>query len=373
MARSDAVGKEPTIDELNAEAAATFKGLTTTDGVVSDGAQTAEETAALAARAAVTPPVVAAAEDGKDESAETAEDKAAREAREAKMTPEQKAAAARQAKLGGEKKANKVPFNQRMQQINDATREMRAAERALAELQKSLPNADITALRKEIADLKAAQLTPGTKAAKVVDKDAPRPADYEFGELDAAYIDAVVEYKTGKAIAQRLADQDRKAQTSTATAAQAEFEQKVSKFGTSGSKLYDDFADVVVQGARDGAWPLSATVGELLFDSEHGPDIAYYLATHVDEAKAMMAKTPTAQAAAFGRLEASFSSVSSDATAQDAEQVQAEQAPPKPAQQARTTQAPPPLPNRARAAGGKPSVSADTNDFAAFERLAMGQ
>lgn len=366
MARSDAVGKEPTIDELNAEAAATFKGLTTTDGVVSDGAQTAEETAALAARAAVTPPV---ADADKAAPTETAEDKAAREAREAKLTPEQKAAQARQAKLNG----GKAPHQRKAEdRIGQAVAKQRATERELA-TEREARAKDRGEFEARLKALETRPLTADAKPAKVVDKDAPRPADYEFGELDAAYIDAVVEYKTGKAIAQRLADQDRKAQTSTATAAQAEFEQKVSKFGTSGSKLYDDFADVVVQGARDGAWPLSATVGELLFDSEHGPDIAYYLATHVDEAKVMMAKTPTAQAAAFGRLEASFSSVSSDATAQDAEQVQAEQAPPKPAQQARTTQAPPPLPNRARAAGGKPSVSADTNDFAAFERLAMGQ
>lgn len=393
MARSDAIGKEPTIDEINAGEVASFKGFATKDGAVSDGAQTSEEAAvwgaraaaakaAPAARAAAKAPV-AESEDGetpeqkaeREAAAESPEDKAAREAREAKMTPEQKAAAARQAKASGPR-PNKKTASDRVAEIKAATAEMRSAERALAALKQSVPNADIEALRTEIANLKAAQLTPGGKPATVVDKDAPNSATYEYGELDTAYIRDLARYETRKEFAANQAEQDRKAQTTTATAAQAAFEQKVSTFGTEGSKLYDDFQQVVIEGARDKAYPLSPTIGELLFDSEQGPDIAYYLASNPDEAVKLAAKSPAAQAKEFGRLEAVFSSTSQDAPVQEDQTTEEGEEPP--ARQVQTppaaaTRAPQPPQHRARAAGGKPTVSGATTDFAAFERLATQQ
>src|ERR1700761_5565891 len=201
MARNEALGKEPTIDEINAAEMATFKGFSTTDGEVSKGEPTAEEKAALARmnaeEAAKQQTATGAAEQATDEGGEgeetdeqeTPEEKTAREAREAKMTDKQKAAAALQKKIGG--KPGEKPRRSaadRVAEINAATREMRQAQRDLETARATGTSSEIAALKAEIAQLKAGLTGNKSGATTVVDKDAPRPADYQYGELDAAYI-----------------------------------------------------------------------------------------------------------------------------------------------------------------------------------------
>lgn len=373
MARSDANGKEPTIDEMNATEMASFKGLTTTDGEVSNGEATPEEKAALARMNAQDDKVK---EDGKEKPAadaeqETPEEKTAREAREAKMTDKQKSAAALQQKVGGKKPQRSA--DDRVKQINEATREMRQAQRDLAEARAAKDTGEIATLKAQIAELQT-RLTGDGKTVKQADPNAPREQDYELGAFDPAYIRDVTVYETHKAIAAEGQKQTATAQTEQQRRDAQILKAKAESFGTAGDELYDDFAEVVVQGAEQGQWPLTKTFGDLMLDSENGPHIAYYLATHVSEAKRIMGLSPTAQAAAFGRLEATFSSTSSDATQQDNGQHQqsgqdSEQQARQPAK-GNTTKVPPPPAHQARGAGGKTQVGADTTDFAAFERLA---
>lgn len=391
MARSDADGKEPTIEEINNGEVAKFQGFSTTDGIPSKGTQTADEAAAHAAQAAlkdgktgVAPKpktagkVVAAEGDEEDDEhvegdEETAEAKAARELAESKLTDKQKAAKALQTKLGG-KDAKHRSANDR---IGQAVAKQRAAERERDE-ERGARRAEMDELRREIATLKGGLTTPKDGAKQPVDKDAPRATDYEYGELDAAYIRDLAIHETRKAIAVERTAQTAERQTDAQRREAQEFTAKAKVFEAAGLEKFDDFGEVVVQGAKDGVWPLDKPFGDLMFESELGPDIAYYLATHVEEAKKIMAQSPAGQARAFGRLEATFSSTTLDAAEQDEEtdateagQAQQQQVH-KPAQ-ARTSQAPPPPAKRARGAGGKTQVSADTNDFSAFERLAMGQ
>lgn len=396
MARSDAVGKEPTIDEINAQEVSRFKGFSTTDGEVSDGTATPEEQRALAARDAQelasrralnggAPLLNAEGEgdaenddktgtEGEEGEQETPEEKKAREAREAKMTDKQKAAAALQAKVGGKDGQKHRSANER---IGQAVAKQRAAERALEDYRVEAARA-MGALEARLAALEGRPLTPTSKDGKPpVDKDAPRATDYEYGELDAGYIRDLAVYETRKAIAAEQTKQTAASQTEAQRREAQEFKAKAEKFEASGTDLYDDFTDVVVQGAKDGTWPLTKTFGDLMFDSDSGPHIAYYLATHVKEAQRIMGLSPSAQAAAFGRLEAAFSSTSSDATQpENGQQQQDKPGQGTPAKQAQaapgsTTKAPPPLKHQARGNGGKTQVGADTTDFAAFERLAM--
>lgn len=376
MARSDAVGKEPTIDEINATDMANFKGYSTTDGVVSKGEPTAEEKAALT-RMNAKPAETANEDTPADETdsatiEETPEAKAAREAREAKMTEKQKAAAAQQTKVGG-KDAKHRSADQR---IGQAVAKQRATERELATEREERAR-ERGAFEARLAALENRPLTTDGKPVKQVDKDAPSPKDYEFGELDAAYIRDLAVHETRKAIAD-----DRTKQTAAELTAQQrreaqEFQAKAQTFEAAGLEKFDDFNEVVVEGARNGDWPLTKTFGDLMFESDFGPDIAYYLATHVEEAKKIMGKAPPAQAAAFGRLEATFSSTSSDATQQNNDQqpnVQGQRTNGQQAQRSAagsTTRVPPPPEHQARGAGGKTKVGADTTDFAAFERLAQ--
>lgn len=378
MAGNDAEGKAPTIEEE----IATFKGFSTTDGEVSDGKQTAEETAALAARATIEAKAAGTVdgEEGEDDdaaakAAETPEEKAAREAAEAKLTDKQKAAKALQQKVGG-KPAKARSATDRVAQINAATAEMRAAERALqAARQVNAPNAEVESLRREIAELKAG-LTTGGKTATVVDKDAPRPTDYQYGELDGAFIRDLARYETRKELAADHVTKTAAAQTDATRAAAREFQTKKDAFAQRGLEKYDDFAEVVMQGAVEQAWPLTKTIGDLMFESDVGDDIGYYLATHPAEATKLMLnpdgseKSVPAQSAAFGRLETRFSSASSDATPPSTQQDDPAQL--RQVQGTMTTKAPTPPVHRARGAGGKTQVSAATTDFAAFEQLAGG-
>lgn len=395
MARSDANGKEPTIDEINSGEAAKFQGFSTQDGIPSKGEQTATEAEALAAAAklggtkvAGTTPKPAAGkvagaeggEEGEEDDEhgegeeETPEAKAARELAESKLTPKQKDAKALQAKIGG-KDANK--HRSANDRIGQAVKAQRAAERERdnERLERARERGEFEARLKA---LETRPLTADGKPAITIDKDAPRPSDYQYGELDSAYIRDLARYETRKELAAHTVSQTAAQQTVEQRREAQEFKAKTEKFEAAGFEKFDDFGEVVVQGAKDGMWPLDKPFGELMFESELGPDIAYYLATHVEEAKKIMAQSPAGQARAFGRLEATFSSTSSDATTQeegtDEERAAAAAAlQTKTPLQGRTTQAPPPPKQRARGAGGKTQVSADTNDFAAFERMASGQ
>lgn len=396
MARNEADGRAPTIDEINTAQTASFKGFSTTDGEVSDGAATAEEKTALAARAAQqrqsqramtggAPPLTGDdVEDGEagatgegDGAAETAEEKTAREAREASMTDKQKAALALQKKVAG--KDDKQPKDQKHRSANDrigqAVAKQRAAERALDE-ERGRRAAEMDELRRELASLKAGGLTaPGKDGKPPVDKDAPRATDYEYGELDAAYIRDLAVYETRKAIAAERTTQTAAAQTEAQRREAQELKTKADKFSATGLEDYDDFEEVVMEGAKNGEWPLSKTFGDLMFDSDSGTHIAYYLATHSKEATRIMGLSPSAQAAAFGRLEAAFSSTSSDATTQTSDPAdepgQGTSKVTAKAATGNTTKVSPPPKHQARGTGGKTQVGADTTDFAAFERLAM--
>ncbi len=119
-----------------------------------------------------------------------------------------------------------------------------------------------------------------------------------------------------------------------------------------GMETYDDFEEVVVQGAANNTYPLSEDLGRLIADSEAGADIAYYLASHPDEAVSVYNMTPLGQARWFGATETRFTST------EDA---------PKPAP---VSKAPKPVTRQPRGSSGKFETPADTDDFRAFESVA---
>jgi hypothetical protein len=79
---------------------------------------------------------------------------------------------------------------------------------------------------------------------------------------------------------------------------------------------------------------------------------------------------PIKQAAAFGRLEAKFSSESSDA-ATEKETQESETTKVDPKRVAKTTKAPEPI-KPMKGGSGSNQVTGETTDFAAFEALARG-
>jgi hypothetical protein len=185
----------------------------------------------------------------------------------------------------------------------------------------------------------------------------PDAADYQYGELDTKFIADTARFETLKT----LREEDQRRQTDQtnqrANAAQQEAAAKYKSFETSGLTRYDDFDEVVTESAKRGEWALSPILASLLVDSDNGPDIAYHLATTPAEASKVFAMTPAQQARWFGQRDAVLSS--------------APGASGRVVDTARVVSQAPDVPRReARGSGSRQQVSPDTNDFAAFEKLA---
>lgn len=187
----------------------------------------------------------------------------------------------------------------------------------------------------------------------------PQPTDYQYGELDAAYIRDLAKYEARQEILAQQQQHQARTTTADQQRQQEAFKAKADEFRDRGVDKYDDFEDVVF----DNSVPISPIMAELAFDSDHGPDILYALAQDLKEAKRVSALSPARQAAWFGRKEAELSSEASDAD-------EDEHGNPPQATSPKTPQAPPPPQTRTRGSGGPQRVSADTSDFAAFERMA---
>lgn len=231
------------------------------------------------------------------------------------------------------------------ERINDITKARREAERQL-----DMERGERAALERRLAAIETRGLTEPKQGA-TSDPDAkPKPDDFPYGELDSGYIEALAEHKATQVIKADRAATTKQQEAQAATAAQAEVAKQVKAFEEAGAKKFDDFEEVM-EGAKAGDWKLSPTLGQLILSSDVGPDIARHLSQNPKEAAAVFGKAPLAQAAYFGRLEAKFSSTSSDAAA-------------KPA--VKTTQAPPPV-KSAKGAGSKTGFDPATASFEEFE------
>jgi hypothetical protein len=334
------------------------------DGVPYDGEQTAEEAAALAAdaaRRAGKQPSKAAqeaiaeesdeeadAETDPEETDEESDAEAATEETDEEADPE----AEKPTKAAKPAKAVQARINHFRRMAGDAERRAAVAEGTVTELQRRLDAIE--------------QRLPGAeKSAKVQNSDtAPDPKEFEFGELDAGYIRALSRYETRQEI---KAERERAAQSRQSEAAEqdaSEFQAKGAEFHEQGTKRFDDFEEVVVQGAKDLTWVMSDDMGKLIFGSKVGPEIAYHLATHPKLSRELFGKTPLEQAAAFGRLEAQFSPPSGATTKKP-------KLPAEPAKQApvvKTSKAPTPI-HVARGSGGNKVVTGASTDFSAVEAM----
>jgi len=232
------------------------------------------------------------------------------------------------------------------ERIDELTRARRQAEREAADLRKRLDEFQRTAERVVVVE----QEPPKEAAKSAAAEGPPKAEEFEFGELDPAYIAAVVDYQAERKFAEF---RERDAQERQQAAVRSRFEQQVLQ----GRERYPDFDDVVVKGAQEGTWPLSETLGVLLVQSEVGEDIAYHLASNPDEAMNVFRQAPVEQARFFGRLEAKFSAARAAATGDDAATPVTKKPP----------QAPPPV-TPGRGAGGQFQATAASDDFLAFER-----
>lgn len=280
-----------------------------------------------------------------------------------------------------EKKPNKVPAKERYTQLEAKIAALGATDAAAIEAAKALdPATRIHALtgilrerERKIAAAKSPPPPPpvtkiepktATDDEKAKDPNRPKlpsPEDdkYEFGAVDEKYLkDYVSGLLAQNDYDSRKAASDAEGATAKEAAAreEQEFRGKLNSELERGKTLYDDFDEVVIKGAEQGKYPLSQTFGRLLAESEVGAEMAYDLAKDLDLAKEIAGLSDARQAVRFGKMEdAKIAAVKA-----------AKAAPTK-----NTPAAPEPLQAKNRGAGGSFVAPADSEDFAAFERMAQ--
>ena len=182
---------------------------------------------------------------------------------------------------------------------------------------------------------------PAKPARETAEDAEPDPSDYEHGELDARFIRDHATYHAKRTFreenAQAEAQRQRQGQLAT-------FEAKADAF----SEKTPDYYDVVGSDFGKVARLCTPVMGDAILASEAGPELAYHLAKSPSEARRIAALNPLAQAMELGKLAQRLAS------------------PPAPTPKT-ATDAPAPTP-QVRGAGGRFTVAADTDDFAAFEK-----
>lgn len=177
--------------------------------------------------------------------------------------------------------------------INELTAKARAAERRAEILERQLE-----ANQRQQAPSKEEPAAPQAK-----------PSIDQYESYDD-YVEALADWKTD----QKLAARDKAAHEERTQSKQKESRQQVAervqKQIEDGRGKYSDFDEKVMLNPD---LPITASMVEIIADIEAGADITYYLADHPEEAADIASMSPTRQAIALGRIEATLSATKSPA------------------------------------------------------------
>ncbi len=264
-----------------------------------------------------------------------------------------------------EEKKRSRPWSQR---VDNLTARLRDAERRAAEAEARVSPQEET---KEQAPDPFAKNDDGS------DK-------YEFGEADPQFLRDDARF----AVREELrAEREKTAEGDKKTAAQREIVGKIetgmASIEKAGVEKYDDFEAKIGEAVEArGGEPLPPLVSIGIAVSPAGADIAYRLATDEKAASKIenLARTnPRAAAMEFGELEGQYldneedNDLNMDDPLDMARLIGRERARRKglkPGAVRKLTQAPEPAEHRSRGANGQFETRPDTEDFAAFERMA---
>jgi hypothetical protein len=225
------------------------------------------------------------------------------------------------------------------ERIGALTAAQREAERQAAEARREADE-----LRRKYEPAPSQEQQPSAEG------QAPDPSKYEFGEADPKFIADTARFHAKMEFQEQAAQAETRAQIADM---EAKWQGEIAKPEV--IEKYPDFDEKVTKGAESGSWDCSPLMALGIKQSPVGPDVAYHLATNTADASRIAKLSPIEQALEFGRLEGKFM-----------------HAPKADKQPVTTTSAPPPPPARARGAGGQFAVQADTDDFAAFDKMADG-
>ena len=177
---------------------------------------------------------------------------------------------------------NKDSFQERIDRL---TRFRRDAEREADALRRQHED-----LQKELEELRSASRQSPSGVEKTL-------ADFDYNEAEySAYLFKQASESAREAAreeAKRWAEEAR--QQERHQARQAEFDKKAAEF----AKDQADFFELT----QDRNLPITAEMAEVIMDSDIGPNIAYYLAKHPDEAYSIARTPPALQGRQIGIIE----------------------------------------------------------------------
>lgn len=272
------------------------------------------------------------------------------------------------------------PKNNFARRVGRLQRKIGERDARIADLEKRLsaapaPNGAAAPASNGAAPAKAAAPAQKPAAGGEDKKTPPRPVETDF-KTYGDFIEALTDWKTDRKL--EAADEKRKTDART-----AEAETKTKTITDAHNARVDEAKtryadwDAAFKGLDDNSFTDPMVV--FIFESDKGPDVTYYLATHRDELERIRALSPLRQAAALGKIEDQFTGTDDTADKTDDEEEDADKKPPpakkepepKP-QPKRVSTAPPP----AKPLGGKGGADdpmPDPKDFKAYEAWAKRQ
>lgn len=187
-----------------------------------------------------------------------------------------------------------------------------------------------------------------------------KPTRAQFNGDDEKYLEALSDWK----VDQRLKQEAEKAEKARRDQAQKSrwdtFKEREAMFAAQ----HDDFHETAYESPVN----YSQAMVDFITDSEKGPEIAYHLGKHLDEAKAIAALPPMRQAIALDRLEQSLKPIATTASDDDDDDIAAA---PTPSPARKVTQAPTPPATVSPAASAKKSPNDPNAQMTAEERIRM--
>jgi hypothetical protein len=257
-----------------------------------------------------------------------------------------------------EVKPEPKPKKTAQERINEVVAKQREAERRNDELLARIAELEAATTKKP----EVAETSTETPLRAQLPADAPNPdaqnsdgsPKYPLGEFDREYIRDLTKYTIAEERKAADAAKREEDEANMVRATQEKLQQGwLEKVNTVEAELPDLREKL---GAVEEAFVgIDPDYGEFLagtiMSCDNGPQIMYYLSQNIDEAKKIVASGPAAATRYLGRLDAKFD---------------------KPTGETRTkkpSSAPEPAPSATRGAGGKFTVSGDTDDLDAFTKV----
>lgn len=175
--------------------------------------------------------------------------------------------------------------NSAKKRINELTREKYEAIRREQEL------------RREIEELRQK-----SSHQQIESQSGEKPTLEDYNYDQAAYIEALAEWKANQVIQSREAQLKEKTEQEAVQDNVAKFQQKCREYEAE----VEDFVDVAINNPL--AYKYSNAIVEAIRDSEIGPQMAYHLGSNLDETAKLLGMTPVKQAIELGKLEARLQS-----------------------------------------------------------------